>query len=396
MPRKLKDWISSYAEFTKNSESPASYHTWAGLSCIASALQRKVHIQWGHSTIFPNLYVVIVGPSGQSRKGEPVTVARSFIEELNIPIISEDNSQEAVILDMKMSATTFQGKDGRIKTQSAVCCFAEELAVFTGYQHSTFLAYLTNWYDSRDKWTRRTKHQGTDEIIGMCFNLFAATAPDWIPHILTREAIGGGFTSRVIFIVETGKEQTISNPNLYPPDEQLREELTTDLEHIHTLVGEFKFSEDALDLYTEWYEHEDEKARQGIFPVADPLFAGYAARRATHIKKLAMVLSVSHSDSLIIEPEDFHKALSLLEKAEEKMPSAFTGVGRAKHAEETEMVARFIEDHPGCSKGEILSAMYRTVDHEALESVMKGLLTMGRVVGRVTDGEIRYKGTGRS
>jgi len=33
----------------------------------------------------------------------------------------------------------------------------------------------------------------------MCFNLIGGTAPDWIPHIFTRENIGGGLTSRIMY-----------------------------------------------------------------------------------------------------------------------------------------------------------------------------------------------------
>jgi len=169
MSRRLNDWIKNYIQYTEYSESPLSYHTWAGVFCLASALQRKVYMQWGHTTIYPNQYIILVGPSGRARKGEAITTARSLIEELNIPLISDDNSPEAVILDMKRSTTNFTDAiSGAVRLQSAVSCFAEELAVFTGYQNSAFLAYLTQWYDSRDKWVRRTKHQGTDEIVPGC------------------------------------------------------------------------------------------------------------------------------------------------------------------------------------------------------------------------------------
>ena len=375
--RRLDDWLSAYIKFTENTESPLSYHSWAGISCLAGAMQRKIYFVRGHETIYPNQYIVLVGPSGRSRKGQPVVIARSIIEGLNIPLIGEDNSQEAVILDMKNSITSFKDESsGKIVLQCAVSCFAEELAVFLGYQNATFLAYLTNWYDSRDRWTRRTKHQGTDEILGVCFNLFAATAPDWLPHILTREALGGGFTSRIMFVVEADKKMTISNPNKFPVDMKLKDDLIYDLEVINTISGAMEFDPQAQSLYSKWYEAEDEKIKEGRPVLIDPVFSGYMSRRATHIIKLCMALSMSSGDSLVITKDIFNRAKAVLEETEGKMSKVFGGVGKAKYAEETEVVIDYLRRRGSAKKSEILKAFYRNIDAVALESVVRVLHDM--------------------
>lgn len=375
--RRLDDWLSSYIEFTENTETPLSYHTWTGISCLAGAMQRKVYYIRGHEVIYPNQYIVLVGPSGRARKGQAVTIGRSILEALNIPLIGEDNSQEAVILDIKNSITNYRDEaSGNIRLQCAVSCFSEELAVFLGYQNTTFLAYLTNWYDSRDKWTRRTKHQGTDEILGMCFNLLAATAPEWLPHILTREAIGGGFTSRCMFVVETDKKRTISNPNLFPINLTLRENLIHDLEIINTLSGPCEFDEAAQALYDRWYEEEDELLRSGRPALLDPAFSGYVSRRATHLVKLCMALSVSSDNSLVMTEEIFKKAKAILETTERKMPKVFGGVGKARYAEETELIIDYLKRRKKASKSDILKSFYRNVDTMALDAIVKVLYDM--------------------
>lgn len=378
--RRLPDWLSAHLEYTKNSESPTAFHEWAGASCIAAALQRRVYMKWGHSTIYPNNYIILVGPSGKARKAEPIMIARDFLRELNLPLIGEDNSQEAVILDMKQSMTTYTDETtGKLVFQCATTCLAEELAVFTGYQNTTFLAYLTNWYDSPDKWTRRTKHQGTDEIMGMCFNMIAATAPDWLPHILTREAIGGGFTSRCIFIVQQERSKIVSNPNLTPPDEKLREDLLHDLEIITTLTGEFKFDEGGLHEYEEWYIRESQREADGSHVLPDPIFDGYRSRRATHVKKLAMALSASEGMTRIVTASHFRRALALMEGAEENMPRVFGGVGPARYAQETQLVSDFIKVHGNAKKSELLRALYRSVDDTSLTEIIKVLEGMKKI-----------------
>ncbi len=306
MERRLDDWLTSYLEYTENSESPISYHTWAGVSCIAGSLQRKVYMRLGHSTLYPNNYIVLVGPSANARKGEPLVIARDIIDELNIYTIGEDSTPEALIRDIKGSELTYQDPStGDWKWHSSVTGFIEELAVFTGHQNTSFLAYLTNWYDSRDKWTRRTKHQGVDEIIGMCFNFLASTAPDWLPHILTKEAIGGGFTSRCIFVVEDRKRKTVLDPNANMPSPKLREDLIHDLEIINTIVGQYDWDKQAKQEYEDWYAEHDRRVTGGESLLGDPILDGYVGRRPSHIRKISMVCAASHSDELVITSEDF-------------------------------------------------------------------------------------------
>lgn len=390
--RLLPDWISAFETYTENSESPRAFHVWAACSAVAAALQRRCYITWGHNTIYPNMYVIIVGPSGRARKSEPINISRKFVEKLNIPIIGEDNSQEAIIREMKNSVQSFTDRrTRRIQFHSSVSCFLEELSVFTGQQNTQFLAYLTNWYDSRDKWKRSTKHQGVDEIIGMCFNMLAATAPDWLPYILPREAIGGGFTSRCIFVVEDRKSRIIANPNLYKPDQRLASNLGIDLELINTMSGSFELDEDAISQYTEWYEQEEKKNEAGKPTMADELFNGYTARRPMHLMKLSMVMSASRGDDYVITAKDFRRAKTLLEITEKKMPKVFAGIGKAKYAEETELALSYIARHGSVSKSDLLRQFFRSMDNYSLDIVIRVLSDMRLVRVIIEKGETIYQ-----
>lgn len=395
--RLLPDWISAFENYTENSESPRSFHLWAACSAVAAALQRRCYITWGHNTVYPNMYVVLVGPSGRARKSEPINISRYFIEKLNIPLIGEDNSQEAIIREMKNSVQSFTDRrTRRIQFHSSVSCFLEELSVFTGQQNTQFLAYLTNWYDSRDKWKRSTKHQGIDEIIGMCFNMLAATAPDWLPYILPREAIGGGFTSRCIFVVEERKSKIVANPNLHKPDASLAKHLSVDLELINTMSGPFELDQKATELYTEWYIKEEEKNEVGRSTMGDELFNGYTARRPMHLFKLAMVMSASRGDDYAITAKDFNRAKALLEITEKRMPKVFAGIGKAKYAEETELALSYIARRGSVSKSELLRQFFRTLDNYSLDIVIRVLSDMRLIKIIIGKGETVYQYTGET
>lgn len=394
--RKLPDWLSAYLTFTENSEPPLSFHTWTALSCISGALQRKVYMKWGHSTIYPNQYIILVGPSGQSRKGEAINIGKSLLTDVGVPTTAERVTREALIRFMKTKVTNYTDPPTRrIVFQSAVTCISEELSVFLGQREIGMLSDLTNWYDSRDEWTYETKNSGTDRVMGMCFNLLGGTAPDWLPSMLPQEAIGGGFTSRCLFVVEEHKRKVVADPNLSAEDHRLRAQLSMDLESINLLAGEMRFSPAAKQRYEEWYISEEGKYKAGKAAIIDPRFAGYSARRATHIKKIAMALSASRGDDLVISENDFARAVGLMNAVEKKMPRVFIGLGKARFAEATETVLIYIQAQGEVNRNEVLRRFYRDVDAYTLEQVEKVLVQMGMVqVMRNGTGEPRYKYVG--
>ena len=201
MPRLVKDWLNSYLKFAENTEPPTSYHTWVGISVIASALQRKVHMIWGHTKIYPNQYIILVGPSGTARKGDAIGLGRSMMEHVNLKIASQRITPEALISVMSESITTFVDSNKDLVYQAPITIVANELSVFIGQKNLKLLADLTDLYDSHKSWEYQTKHgyqttkgktKTTDIISGVCINILGGTAPDWIPTILPQEAIGGG------------------------------------------------------------------------------------------------------------------------------------------------------------------------------------------------------------
>ena len=385
--RRLSDWIGSYIHYIKDSsESPLEFHRWAAIGTVAGALQRRVYLRWGHSHIYPNQYIVLVGPSGTSRKGEPVEITGKMFKAIGLPTIGEDNTRESVIRDMRNAVTNFTDlTTGTITFQCAASVFAEELSVFTGYQNAEWLATLTNWWDSRDEWKRGTKHQGRDELLGVCFNMVASTAPDWLPHILPREAVGGGFTSRVIFVVEPASDKIFEEPPL--PSESLRTALLHDLEAIASISGEMRMSGKAKDFYKAWYRADRQLMLKGKHPVKHPMLQGYLGRRATHARKIAIALTASKSDSLVIQSTEMVEATQLLEKIEERMPVVFRGLGKAKFSEETEIVLEMITKRGKIKRSEIMRAMQSSLGAFELDQVLSSL-RMSRLIS--TD---RIKGT---
>lgn len=395
--RLFNDFLTAYLKYSENSEPPTSYHTWVALSLIAGALQRKAYIKWGHETIYPNMYVVLVGPSGRCRKGTAIGIGKDLIKDINIAMTSESITREALIRAMKNATNTYSDtKRGDFKFHCSLTAISPELSVFLGQNDLRFLADLTDWYDSSDQWTYETKGAGTDQINGVCFNLLGATAPDWFSSILPHEAIGGGFTSRILFIVEERKGKTIAKSEINQEYRDMRKALVSDLEQIATMCGQFTFSPAAEEAYINWYITEEEKLNSGHPAVDDPRFNGYCDRRATHIRKLSMIVSASRDNDMVIELNDFKRAKALLESAEIKMSRAFSGLGRAIYSEVTEKILNFIKQKRRITRTDLMKRFYRDVDGSTLKIVEEVLQQMGaiRVIHNIASGDHVYEYVG--
>jgi len=383
MARELTNWLDAYLEYTENTESPTSYHTWCGLATIAGALQRKVYLRWGiGQVIYPNLYVVLIGPSGRTRKGVSLGIAKDILRQVpGVTIAPESSSgKQSTILVMKRAGLDFvDPTDNKTKRHCSVTAFSEELSVFLGQGDIAYLSSLTDWYDSKDDWEYETVGRGKDSIKGVCLNLVGGTAPDWIQSMIPHEAVGGGFTSRVIFIVEEAKRKIVPEHTMTMREIELQEMLVRDLERIHALKGEVIMSKEAKELYVNWYVTQTRLAEAGKPAIDDPRFAGYNERRATHIRKLLLICSAARGDDLIIQPQDFVMAEGLLRGAEVNMHKTFGGFGRSRTSDSTETIKNFIEKVGITTRKAVLSRFYRDVDATTLSGIEETLRQSGHI-----------------
>jgi hypothetical protein len=225
---------------------------------------------------------------------------------------------------------------------------------------------------------------GTDEIIGVWFNLFGATTPDLLQTTLPRDAIGGGLTSRIIFVYEFKKSKTVVAPFLSDEEKEIERLLAQDLEQIMMLSGEFKVAGDFLDAWTNWY-YAQEGMKGPVFD--DYRFSGYVERRPTHVMKLSMLLSASRSNSMVITPTDFERALQILDMTEKNMVHTFSGVGRLQTSDIVNRVMGFIANKGKTTAGEILRVFYNDTDKRGLDSMLETLKAIEYIGLEYTAGE---------
>ena len=324
--RNLSDWLNGFMELTENSEPPVLFRKWAGISTIAAALQRKVRVELGISlTFYPNLYIVLVGPSATG-KGTAMKFASDIIEQVpSIRLSAQATSLQALIRRMKeTNLTDIDLVTGEQQYHSSLTIFSTEFTVFLGYHNKELIAALCEWYDCHSRWSYETIARKKEEIIGVWVNLFAGTTPDSIQASLPIESIGGGLTSRIIFVYEERKGKLVVIPTKSERELYLQQMLVNDLETISMVSGKMSYTEGFLEEYSKWCYHADSNP-----PFYDRKFDGYCGRRRKHLLSLSMICNASRSDEMVMTVDDLARAAVLLAEVEVKMGMVFKGMGRS-------------------------------------------------------------------
>ena len=346
------------------------YRLWTGISVIAACLRRKCVMNWGTLDIYPNMYIVLVGPSGRCRKGTAMSQGMAFLREMGIKLAAESITREALIRELKESFDTqVDPVTNQMHMHASLTIYSQELTVFLGYNNLPLMSDLTDWFDCRDTWVYRTKHMGTDEIQGVWVNLIGATTPDLIKSTLPRDAIGGGLTSRMIFVFEPRKEKTVVSPFLSADDRIMQKLLMDDLQQVCVMAGKFTVTDEFIDRWIPWYENYDKTPP----PFNDDKFAGYFERRPMHLLKLSTIMSASRSNSMKVTDVDFDRAMDILNRTEVKMPFAFTGYGKNPAYSVMESIASIIRKRGVIAYDEILRVYRHEVDKRGLDAIVDTL-----------------------
>ncbi|KKK48946.1 hypothetical protein LCGC14_3140030 [marine sediment metagenome] len=234
-----------------DSEAPDSFHLWTALTILGAAMRRNAFIRRGYYTLWPNFFTVLVAKTGRCRKSSAMEAG--VVNLLNkvdeVLVISDKMTTEGLIETLSQHVVM---TNKMVSREATGLVFASEFAVLI-HHDTKMVGFLTDIYNSREKWLYTTRTKGKVELSGICVSLLAGSAPEWLKLIIPMGAVGGGFTSRIIFVYEEDRRRSIPRPS--PPDKKLRDDLIADLKIMTTMEGEFKLSPDAGKLFDDWYNH---------------------------------------------------------------------------------------------------------------------------------------------
>lgn len=339
--RENHDWITSFINYTRYAEAPPKLYFWVALATIAGALRRRVWIDMGYFKWYPNLYLILVAPPGVVAKSTTAALGIDLLRQVPGIQFGPDVVTWQALFDAFRDVHEGINLNGEVLEMSALTIAASEFGNFLRPDDKEMVDQLVNIWDGTPI-KKRTRMDGEQVIQNPCLNLIGCTTPAWIAGNFPEYLIGGGLTSRMIFVYAEAKFQYVAYPALSIPKDfhEKRDSLIRDLERISNLLGPVTLTPAAYSWGAEWYErfHKEESKK-----IDETLLGGYINRKQVLAHKIAMCLVASRGDDLIIDQPDIERAVALLTELERDMPKVYSRIGMSQEAVAGDQVLSFIE-----------------------------------------------------
>lgn len=328
-------------EYAGYGEAPKYMHFWTGVSVIAGALRRKVWIDEIYFKWYPNFYIIFVAPPGVVSKSTTASIGHNLLKQIpGIQYGPDIATWQALVQTFANSKEAFE-YNGKLHVMSAISLVASELGNLLDPTDKQMVDLLVKLWDGEPV-RKSTKNNGDDFIENSWINVQACTTPAWVAGNFPEYMIGGGLSSRCLYVYAEKKAKYIAYPSQHVPKgmDEMAEKLVQDLTSISKLTGQYVLTADAIEWGNNWYiSHSSERHPE----LADERYGGYLARKQSHVHKLAMVLAAATSDKLEITAEHLMLAFTMVTDLEKDMLKVFEKIGKSDTSVYTDRLLTYVK-----------------------------------------------------
>lgn len=299
-------FMGRYLAYMQSQETAHVYDWWCGLWCISSAIGRTSRVARPRAPVYLNLFIVLVGDSGVTRKTTSVSIARRVVGSVYA------SRPSIALLDAKVTPEKLDEILHELSAQfgtAELCVAVPELAVFLGTER--YIAHmptlLTDLYDCpAERFGGGTITRGSVIQHNVWVNLLSASTPVWLLKTVNPNVVEGGFTSRCYFVVGATPKRHIAWPE--DSDPLLFSELCEDTRIIaqeasqHPEIG---LTDKGKQHFRKWYSSRPRSI--------DPYKQSFEAREDAHVLRVAALLAVNDGSWTVDAPHVEHAALLLSE-----------------------------------------------------------------------------------
>ena len=386
--RYFADWLDGYIQYTSAAESPLSFHFWSGISAIAGALRGKVYRDEKTFRWTPNFYIVLVGPPAVAKKSTSMGLALRLLEEIDgIHFGPESATWQSLAQRMQMAGETFEfkdemGNDTKLDL-SCVTLGVSELGTFLKIASEGFTDVLIDMWDGQVRtrpWQHSTVSSSQISIKNPWLNLIACTTPSWLRLNFPEHMIGGGLTSRIVFVWGDAPRHHIAYPSLsYKPNEfeLLRFRLIEDLKRIAALAGPVALSPEAIEYGTAWYEN-----MMLVRPphLIDGRYDSYYGRKQVFLHKLAIIRMAATGDVLRLEREHLEWADKVLDNVERGMIRVFRSIGLVEEATHVDQLVRLLQGYKQLTPDQLFAFVSQNISYPDFKNALTSAVKSGQIV----------------
>lgn len=395
-------FLQGFVDLNGGTEVPPLFALWSGLGCVSAALGRNLWTEMGHYQFYSNLAIVLVAGAGRMRKSTAIDVGADMLRELSPApnILPNKCSTEKLIDSLRQIETTDPTK--MLKESAVGFLLIDELVTFLNKRSydQGLGEMLMPLIDAKKEFKYATLSRGDVHLKNVCVGLLGASTVELLREAIPREAIGGGLTSRIVFVYCN----TPMPPKLWTTFDdtkrRLRGQLLDQLRAVASLrEGQCVFHDDAKSVLNDDYESNYQTSPFRV----DPYLKAYASRRHIHIMKVAMCLSAidprTRASRLVTE---FHirSAIGLIEATEGSLQLMMRLITSSEEGTALDRILQIIEGHgeAGIMHQDLLEMVVHEFKATQVAEIIETLKAMDRVsVGYSGDvKKVRYRAVKRT
>jgi len=353
-------FLDRYLTYTEHSEAPLAYHLFCALVGIGVTVNRRVWFNMGYYKLFPNLGVILLGPSG-IKKTSAANIIVDMLAFLELSkIYSEKLTPEQLVEAMKEHA---QG-----------IIYAPEMAVFLGRQQymEGIVPLITRFMDCPDVWSSETIGRGKTTLHDIAISSLMCSTADWFINNTDESVVGGGFIARNILVVQEDSPRTEPIPR--PGDPKARERLIYEISQTHEIQGEISFDAQGLSAYREWYSLH----KRATKAAEHEILATYYQRKPDHAKRIAICLHLAEHANLTLCLSCFTRAVEILDWIERFIPALLKQMFKTSSGHNADVVLTAIRNAGGViDHSDLLRRIQHRLNGQELKPILSSLKDSG-------------------
>jgi hypothetical protein len=343
-------FLHDYLDYATGNEAPEMFHVWGAYVSLSAAISRRVWLPFEDTAIFPNIYVMFVGPAGNGKTWAMRKAKRVLAELPDVPISGSVETPPGLWRFMNgnpkadppiTSPVAFVARwpDGQLREVHPMTIVANEFINFISIDDKGWINALNDIYDE-DIYRYRTKNMGEDILVGPYIVLLGALTNEVASDLQKARIISTGLARRTLFQYgERRWDDPHPKPSFGESQRTARERCVAHLKHIQKIGGAFVWTEEVDYWWDCWYRDYLVEV-----PNQPPALQSWFASKSIQVLKLGMLTCLSEPEArLTLEVKHFECALAYLAELEHDLFRIFGSAGRNELAAVAMKIGEYVE-----------------------------------------------------
>jgi len=299
LPR--EGWLHEYVEFCKKgTDAPVTYHLFNGLGLLGLCIARNAWVAWGHTRLYPNLYICNIGRSSWPHKSTAQKIAKDMAFSFDESRVFSDRfTPEALVKELKGNPV--------------LSLFIDEFGDFVGTIDAKnymlgLRGDLTELYGCPDRF-KTSRAEKTYKAEKIFFSIFGSTTPQWLTEQIKERDILGGFFVRFLFVPEIPK--TIRHEFPPPVAKSQKNHVLICLKRLTKEIkdAEFKLEKEAHHQFVKWSQEMEKEGTEDVF---GERISPFYSRLLEYGLKISMLLEISEGKTQTITLGKMEHAIEIM------------------------------------------------------------------------------------